>query len=180
MAKQKRKLNQFITLQLTSKGLTPTIRWSYLDQSGVKVLRGSYSARIDGKGRFKLPTAFRALIEAKHGSSVFLTSVDGESVSVYPMPVWLELEERVLARMATTDPARQKFLDRVNYFGQAVEFDAQGRVMIPPRLREAAGMSGEVDVIGAISHLQIWNHDRFAAKLQREPFTVDDSKRLSE
>jgi MraZ protein len=144
------------------------------------VLRGSYSAKIDDKGRLKIPNAFRALVQERHAATgLYVTSVTGDSVRIYPMPVWLGVEER-LARMPSTHPARLKFLDRVNYFGQISEFDSQGRVLVPPRLREAAGMTGEVDVLGQVDYLEVWNHERFLAKLQREPFTDDDSRALSE
>ena len=46
-----------------------------------------------------------------------------------------------------------------------------GRVLIPARVREAAGMTGDVDILGQVDHLEVWNHDRFVAKLQREPFS---------
>jgi MraZ protein len=143
------------------------------------VLRGNYAAKIDDKGRLKLPNAFRSLVETKHGKEVFVTSLTGEYVRIYPMPVWLELEEK-LARMPSTHPARLKFLDRVNYFGQAAEFDTQGRVLIHGRLRESAGMSGEVDVFGQVGYIDVWNHERFVAKLQREPYTDDDARALSD
>jgi len=143
------------------------------------VLRGNYTARIDDKGRLKIPNAFRSLVETKHGKDVFVTSLTGEYVRIYPMPVWLELEEK-LARMPSTHPARVKFLDRVNYFGQTAELDVQGRVLIPSRLRESAGMSGDVDVFGQVVYLDVWNHERFAAKLQREPYTDDDARSLSD
>lgn len=143
------------------------------------MLRGSYSARIDDKGRLKIPNAFRGLVEDQHGAGLYVTSLTGDSVRVYPMAVWLGVEQR-LARMPSTHPARLKFLDRVNYFGQAGEFDTQGRVLIPARLRDAAGMSGDVDVLGQVDYLEVWNHDRFLAKLQREPFTDDDARALAE
>jgi MraZ protein len=143
------------------------------------VLRGSHSARIDAKGRLKLPNAFRALIAGKHGVELYLTSLTGNSVRIYPMPVWQGVEER-LSKMPSTHPARQKFLDRVNYYGQDSEFDAQGRVMITPRLREAAGITGEVDVLGQVEYLEVWNHDRFVSKIQREPFTDDDARALAD
>jgi DNA-binding transcriptional regulator/RsmH inhibitor MraZ len=60
------------------------------------------------------------------------------------------------------------------------EIDSQGRVVIPPRLRESAAMAGEVDVFGQYDFLDVWNHERFAAKLQREPYTDDDAKALSQ
>jgi MraZ protein len=143
------------------------------------VLRGNYAARIDDKGRLKIPNAFRAFVEKTHGSELFVTSLTGESVRIYPMPVWLALEER-LSRAPSTLPARARFLNRVNYFGQASEIDAQGRVVLPARLRDSAGMAGEVDVLGEVDRLEVWNHERLVAKLQAEPFSDDDAKALSE
>lgn len=143
------------------------------------MLRGNYSAKIDDKGRLKVPTAFRALVQEQHGSELYVTSLTGESVRIYPMPVWLEIEAR-LGKVPSTHPARVKFFDRVNYFGQVAEFDSQGRVVIHPRLRDSAGMAGEVDVFGQYNYLEVWNHDRFLTKLQREPFTDDDARALSE
>ena len=143
------------------------------------MLRGNYAAKIDDKGRLKIPNAFRALVEKTHGAELFVTSLTGESVRIYPMPVWLALEER-LARAPSTHPSRTKFLNRVNYFGQAAEIDAQGRVVIHPRLRESAGMSGEVDVLGEVDRLEVWNHDRLVAKMLSDPFTDEDARSLSE
>ena len=143
------------------------------------MLRGSTSARIDDKGRLKVPNAFRRLVEERHGRELFLTSLTGEYVRIYPMPVWLELEQK-LAAMPSTHPARQRFLDRINYFGSDAELDSQGRVIIPQRLREAATMTGDVDVLGQVNYLEVWNHDRLIAKMQRDPFTDDDARALSE
>jgi len=143
------------------------------------VLRGNYAAKIDDKGRLKIPNAFRGLIEGTHGKDVFVTSITGEYVRIYPMPIWLAHEEK-LATVPSTHPARLKFFDRVNYFGQTAEIDVQGRVLIHPRVRESAGMVGEVDVFGQYQWLDVWNHERFVAKLQREPFTDDDARALSE
>jgi len=144
-----------------------------------KVLRGNYSAKIDDKGRLKIPNAFRAVVEEQHGAALFVTSITGDSVRIYPMPVWMGVEER-LGRMPSTHPARLKFLDRVNYFGQLGEFDSQGRVSLPTRLRVSAGMNGEVDVLGQVDYLEVWNHERLLARLDREPFTDDDARALAE
>ena len=143
------------------------------------MLRGNHTAKIDDKGRLKIPNAFRSLIEGQHGSEMFVTSLTGEYVRIFPMPVWLALEEK-LSRVPSTHPARVKFFDRVNYYGQSSEIDAQGRVVLHARLRESAGMSGEVDVFGQYEYLDVWNHERFVAKLQREPYTEDDARALSE
>jgi transcriptional regulator MraZ len=143
------------------------------------VFRGHEQARIDDKGRLKVPNVFRSLLESKYGRELFLTSLTGEYVRLYPMPVWLEIEEK-LGKMPSTHPSRLRFLDRVNFFGQAVELDTQGRVLIPARLRETAAIAGDVDVLGQYNYLDTWNHDRLQARLQRDPFTDDDAKALSE
>jgi MraZ protein len=143
------------------------------------VFRGHEQARIDDKGRLKVPNAFRALIETKYGRELFVTSLSGEFVRIYPMPVWVDIEEK-LGGMPSTHPAKLRFLDRVNYFGQAGDLDVQGRVLIPVRLREAATMLGDVDVLGQYNFLDVWNHERFLTKLQREPYTDDDARALSE
>lgn len=143
------------------------------------MLRGNYAARIDDKGRLKIPNAFRAVVEKTHGSELFVTSLTGESVRVYPMPIWLALEEK-LGKMPSTHPSRLRYLDRVNFYGQMAQIDAQGRVVIHSRLRDSAGMSGEVDVFGHYDYLEVWNHERFTAKLQREPYTDDDARALAE
>jgi MraZ protein len=143
------------------------------------VFRGHEQARIDDKGRLKVPNVFRSVLENKYGRELFLTSLTGEYVRVYPMPVWLEKEEK-LGQMPSTHPSRLRFLDRVNFYGQQAELDAQGRVLIPARLRETATMAGDVDVLGLYNYLDVWNHDRFLTKLQRDAYTDDDARALSE
>ena len=143
------------------------------------MLRGNAPAKIDDRGRLKVPAAFRALIQEEHGKDLFVTSLSGESVRIYPMAVWIELERRI-ALMPSSHPARMKFLDRVNFYGQAAELDPQGRVLIQPRLRDSAQMAGDVDVLGQQNFLEVWNHERFIAKLTRDPFTNDDAKALAE
>ena len=143
------------------------------------MLRGNSPAKIDDKGRLKIPNGFRVAIQKDHGPELFVTSLSGLSVRIYPMPVWTEIERRI-SNMPSTHPARQRFLDRVNFYGQVAEFDQQGRVLIQPRLRDSALMTGEVDVLGQQNFLEVWNHERFVARLISEPFTEDDAKALAD
>ncbi len=144
------------------------------------MLRGNHPARVDDKGRLKIPSAFLSEIQAEHGLEVFITSVTGEYVRIYPMPVWLEVEKR-LAAMPSAHPSKQRFLDRVNFFGQASTLDRQGRVLVPQLLRESAGMTGDVCVLGLQNHLAVWNEERLRERLfRREPFTDEDGRVLSE
>jgi MraZ protein len=121
---------------------------------------------------------FRAVIEKNHGTKLVVTSLTGESVRIYPMPVWTDLQKR-LAQVASTNPARQRFLSRLNFYGQPAELDAQGRVVIHSRLRESAQITGDVDVVGQQSYLEVWNHERLLAKLAAEPFTDEHATALS-
>ena len=143
------------------------------------MLRGNSPAKIDDKGRLKVPNGFRVVIQKDHGSELFVTSLTGQSVRIYPMPVWVDIERR-LTQMPSIHPARLRFLDRVNFYGQVAELDPQGRVLIQPRLRESALMNGEVDVLGQQNYLEVWNHERFVTRLIAEPFTDEDAKALSD
>lgn len=125
-----------------------------------------------------MPNAFRSALEEKYGRELFVTSLTGDYLRVYPMPVWLDIEQK-LGAMPSTHPSKLRFLDRVNYFGQQAELDLQGRVLIPLPLREAAMMTGDVDVLGQYNYLDVWNHNRFQTKLQHEPYTDEDARALS-
>ncbi|MFQ5526569.1 MAG: division/cell wall cluster transcriptional repressor MraZ [Thermoanaerobaculia bacterium] len=143
------------------------------------MFRGSAPAKIDDKGRLKVPTSFRRLLEERYGREVFITSVVGDSVQVYPLQVWEDFEQR-LAGLPSTDRTKRKYLERVAYFGQQAQLDSQGRVVVPQLLRESADMAGEVVVSGRLDHLEVWNHDRLRAKFEEQPFTDDDFEYLSE
>ena len=143
------------------------------------MFRGSAPAKIDDKGRLKVPTEFRRILEESHGPEVFITSVVGRSATLYPLAAWEEIE-RKLAEVPSSDRAKQRFLERVNYFGQQLRLDAQGRVVIPQILRERAEIVGEVVVSGRIEHLEVWNRERFDQRLVEEPFTEEDFQALAE
>ncbi len=142
------------------------------------MLRGSSLARIDEKGRLKIPRTFRPILEERYGPDLFVTSLKGEFVRLYPLPVWIEIEKK-LARLPSMEPAIGRFLDSVNYFGQMARMDRQGRVLVQPMLRERAEINGEVVVLGQQSYLDVWSHSRFESKLKSDPFTEVDQKVLS-
>jgi MraZ protein len=142
-------------------------------------LRGNHPARIDEKGRIKIPNGFRQLVQSQYGAELFVTSVTGDYVRLYPMAVWLEIE-RKLAQVPSANPSKQRFLDRVNFYGQEVSMDKQGRVVLPQMLRESAAMAGEVSVLGLHNHLAVWNQKRLQERHKKEPFTDEDGRVLSE
>lgn len=142
------------------------------------MLRGNYPAKVDDKGRVKIPAAFLEALR-EYGNKFYVTSENGDYVRVYPMKIWNEIEEK-LARLSSHNRTKQKFLTRTNYYGQVVELDGQGRILVPSILRESAQMRGDVDVLGNLNYLQIWNHTRFLDNLKASPITDDDEKTLDD
>lgn len=139
-------------------------------------LRGSCPAKVDEKGRLKIPSVF--LDELKeYGNQFYITSTTGETARIYPMKVWSEIEDK-LAQKPSADVAKRKFLMRTSYFGQVAELDGQGRLLLPAVLREAAQTMGEVDVFGTLNYLEVMNHTRVLDKLKNEPYTDADDTAL--
>ena len=142
------------------------------------MLRGNYTARIDSKGRLKVPTLFRRYVEEKYGAALYVTSLTGDCVRIYPMPEWEAIEQR-LSLLPSMDPARRKFLDRTNYFGQQSAMDAQGRVLIHPLLRKSAQVVGDVAVLGYLSYLEVWELDKFQQRMLSDPYTEEDEAAIA-
>src|SRR5438046_1748435 len=110
---------------------------------------GHAPARIDEKGRLKVPANFRKIIEERFGQDCFITSTDGERALIYPMSV-----------------------------GHAAAIDTQGRLLIPTVLRNVAGITDDVVVIGNQDHLVVWNEERIQKRLSEAPLTPEDFKEL--
>jgi MraZ protein len=140
--------------------------------------RGSAPARLDEKGRLKVPNLFRQQIEETFGNEMFVTSLHGRELLLYPLPVWRTLEEKLAAR-PEIHRAKAKFLERVNYYGQNATLDAQGRILIPQILRDAAKLPPDVVVTGNIDHLVVSDRGALASKLASEDFTAEDYDEMS-
>lgn len=128
------------------------------------MFRGNHPARVDEKGRLKLPSEFRGQLEgaAEAKQEFYITSKDGRRAEVWPLKAW-ETVEAKLALLPSTHPAKKKFLDVTNYYGQMAEMDGQGRVLLPQILRESAKVTAEVVVLGAQTYLEVANRAEFEA-----------------
>jgi MraZ protein len=141
------------------------------------MFRGNHPTRVDEKGRLKIPADFKRVVDERYSAQFFITSVDGERAQIWPMQEWEEQEKRIDAMTSIT---RKKLLDRVSYYGQVAEMDAQGRVLIPQVLRESAKTVGDVNVFGKQRYLEVANYDQFRAKLEAEPITAEDEAALAQ
>ena len=142
------------------------------------MFRGNHPTRVDEKGRLKVPAEFKRVIDEKYGQQFYITSLDGKVAQVYPFEEWERIEQK-LAGLSTFNPTKKKFLDRVNYYGQVVEMDGQGRLLLPQLLREEAGLKGDVAVLGYLNHLEVQSMEAVRKEVA-EPFTGDDEKSLDE
>ncbi len=143
------------------------------------MFRGNHPTRVDEKGRLKVPAEFKRVIDEKYGQQFYITSLDGKVAQVYPFEEWERIEQK-LAALSSFNPTKKKFLDRTNYYGQQVEMDGQGRLLLPQLLREAGQIKGEVAVLGNLTFLTVRNLELFKREIEEEKFTPDDEKTLDE
>jgi MraZ protein len=143
------------------------------------MFRGNHPARIDEKGRLKIPAEFKRVIDEKYAQKFYITSLDGVVAQVYPFEEWERIEQK-LTSLSTFNPTKKKFLTRVNYYGQVVEMDGQGRVLVPQILRESGQIRGEVAVLGNLTYLEVRNMEALQKEITEQAFTDDDTKTLDE
>jgi MraZ protein len=143
------------------------------------MFRGNHPTRVDEKGRLKVPAEHKRVIDEKYGTQFYITSLDGKVAQIYPFEEWEQIEQK-LAGLSTFNPTKKKFLSRVNYWGQQVEMDGQGRLLLPQLLREAAQLKGEVAVIGYQRYLEVRNLEAYRQEILQEKFTPEDEKTLDE
>src|SRR5215469_5861269 len=129
------------------------------------MFRGNHPTRVDEKGRLKVPAEFKRLIDEKYGTQFYITSLDGRVAQVYHFEEWQRIEEK-LARLPNFNPTKKKFLNRTNYYGQVVEMDGQGRLLVPSLLRESAEIKGEVAVVGNLTYLEVQSIANYRKDIQ--------------
>ena len=141
------------------------------------MFRGSQPTRVDEKGRLKIPASFKREIDEKFDARFYITSLDGRIAKLYPLQVWEEIEAK-LEKKPDLDPAKELFLERTNYYGQEVEMDAQGRVLLPALLRDSAELKAEVMVVGTQRYLEVQNKEAYSKRAERA-FTPEDKALLA-
>lgn len=142
----------------------------------VQIFRGSYQASIDDKGRLKLPSRLKGQLEEWFGPQIFVTSLAPHELRIYPLTAWEEIEQRFLSRPAM-DPLVSRLMEHANY-GQDVDMDAQGRVLIPSLLRDVIQVNGEVVVSGRGRFLAVVSRERAHGELATA-FTMDELAALA-
>jgi MraZ protein len=140
--------------------------------------RGNHPAKIDDKGRLKLPAAFKALMDAENVSQFYVTSSDGASAEIWPLPEWEKREEK-LAVASEMDDSVKKYMTWTSYYGQQVEMDSQARIVLPMILRNDARLDAEVTIFGMRTYLEVHNREVFEKSLPQNKLTADDRKAMA-
>ena len=140
------------------------------------MFRGTHLTRLDEKGRLKVPAEFKRLCDENYSAQFYITSWDGKSAKVYPLQEWEEIE-RKLSAVSNFNKSKQRLLKRTSYYGQSVEIDGQGRLLLPSILRESAELKGEVAVSGRVKFLEVQNAETLRKEVQ-EPLTSEDEQEL--
>ena len=112
-----------------------------------------------------IPSRFRDVIQAGGEEALMMTSMDGALVA-YPLSEWRNIENRIMA-LAEKSEAMRRF--RRVFVGGAFEctYDKQGRVLVPPSLREQARLEKEIVLVGVLDHFEIWAQDKWEKEKQR-------------
>jgi MraZ protein len=125
----------------------------------VGTLKGEYQYALDEKGRVVIPPKFRHVL----GDQVVATRGIEDCVSVYSTAEWARVEQAIQGL-----PPRQRDLVRYVMAGAAdLEIDRQGRIMLPPHLRQHAKIKREVVVVGLSSRLEIWSRTNWQTHLEK-------------
>ena len=145
------------------------------------MFRGTQTGRVDDKGRLKLPALVRSRLEEEYREpTVFVTSLDGEEVKVFPLREWKTVETRLSEKSSEGNESdgeiKQKILFQANRYGAEETLDNQGRILVPAVLREAAGMRGEVKILWQSNHLLVVNAARFDEAAEANRLTAIDRR----
>jgi len=142
------------------------------------MFRGNHPAKVDEKGRLKVPSAFKQLLDEANVTQFYITSTNGKSAQVWPLPEW-EKQEKLLAEYSTMDDAVEKYLHLTSYYGQQVEIDSQARILLPQILREKARLNAEVSVLGKLIYLDVQNEKDFEQGLPEYEMTAEERKSVA-
>lgn len=140
--------------------------------------RGSYDVKIDDRGRIKIPVKFIHVFDSGYGRDIFLTSLNGDHVILYPMKIWEEMELKI-ENVGVWNPDIDDFMSRLSYWGAESEIDLKGRVLIPTDLRKQSQLNGSIRILGKANHLVIWNEQLFLTRELGDSFGKEKLHKVS-
>lgn len=135
--------------------------------------------RLDDRGRLKIPARYLSILEEQYGREFYVTSLNGDHVLLYPLPVWEKIEQNI-EKMKVRAPEIEEYVSRTSFWGNESEVDARGRVLIPPELRKESKLDEDVRVVGNIDYMVLWNEAMFREKSMSGQFNDEKLQKVSE
>ena len=135
--------------------------------------------RLDDRGRLKIPARYLSILEEQYGREIYITSLNGDHVLLYPLPVWEKIEQNI-EKMKVRAPEVEEYVSRTSFWGNESEVDARGRVLIPPELRKESRLDDDVCVVGNIDYMVLWNEAMFREKSMSGQFNDGKLQKVSE
>ena len=125
------------------------------------MFRSHHQISLDAKGRLVIPARYRDLLkEHCNGQLVITIDIQDACLRIYPLPVWEELEAQ-LERLPSTNPGVRRIQRLVLGYASDVEMDNSGRVLVPPALRQDAGLEKELVLVGQGKKLELWSEEKW-------------------
>ena len=149
-----------------------------MGQCGMKKqFRGKFDAKLDDRGRLKVPSKYLSLLDCNYGREVYVTSLNGDVVFIYPVKEWEVIEQKL--ENIRLNSTVQEYISRTSYWGCETEIDARGRVLVPPDLRQSAGLSEEIFVLGVRDHLEVWNEGSYRNQYLKGKWSLQKQDEVS-
>ncbi len=134
--------------------------------------------KMDDRGRIKVPAKYLSALEGQYGKELYITSLNGDRVLLYPLAVWEAIEQSI-ETMKVRSPEIENYVSRTGFWGNEGEVDGRGRVLIPTELRTSGKLNGNLRIIGKIDHMVIWNEEMFKSNALSGEFTDEKLHRVS-
>lgn len=121
------------------------------------MFRGANNVTLDAKGRLAIPTRYRErIVERSSGRLIATVDRADRCLLIYPLPEWEEIELK-LRRLPTLNPVARRLQRLMIGHASDIELDGSGRVLIPPSLREYAGITRDAMLIGQGNRFELWD-----------------------
>ena len=149
------------------------------------MFRGATLVNLDGKGRLAVPTRYREkLVEAASGQMVCTIDIHHPCLLLYPLPEW-EIIEHKLSRLSSMNPAERRVQRLLLGHASECQMDSAGRLLLAPVLRQHAGLTKEVMLVGQFNKFELWDettwHQQVTEDIDAEQRSADAlSERLQE
>jgi MraZ protein len=143
---------------------------------------GSPKAKLDDRGRLKMPAEFKSFLEKKYGpafNAFYITSREGTDAEIYPMPEWRKYEDRIF-NIPKGVPLRKKLLDSNAFYGERVDMDPQGRLLMPEELRKKGMVNLDVKVSGERTLLRVKSLTSLRQSVESNPYDAQDDQAATE